>query len=256
MKLHKIQDNLKQREAPTPRQAIFKPTKAQHRVRFVPVAKDQAFYELSSVKLGDSYYTLPFRKTKMNGNKDENNYYTGLIQPVYAYDSNLYTEIKQKDKYIFYVIEVDEDGKAIRNSETGDILQTFYPSPGLGHTIIDGLQKLESGKEPFDNPGIAFRIVKGMNSRTKFNDYSNSYFEDEIFALENWDEFVKEAAEKKMPAKIAERNDVELALRNRLGSSITLAYKTLGQTSASASSGNENEELDEFEKELERDITF
>jgi hypothetical protein len=251
-----LERQLAGREAEQAQTAIFKPTGQENRVRIIPVKEDQVFYELSSVRLNDTYFTLPFRKTKKGEKRHPDNYYTELIGPVYEKDSALYTEVKQKDKYIFYVVEIDSDNRPIPNKKTGDVLQVFYPSPGLGHLIVEKALDLPDGLDPFSNPGVALKVITKKNRNTGFNDYSESHFEDEMFVLENWDELTASAAAKDVPAKLAKRSEVEQALKNRIQNRVALAYTTLGQTTSKASSAAESEdgEYDEFEKGLMSEI--
>lgn len=252
MKLNKVKGQIEGREASKGNMPVFKPVKNLHRVRFIPVRENEAFWELSSIELGGSYYTLPFRKTKQNESKDPNNYYSGLIQPVYGVDQNMYSKIKQRDKYIFFVVEVNDEGDVMPH-ESGEVVQVFFPSPGLGHTIVDGMLNLD-GVEPFDNPGVAFKISKGKDQRTGFPDYSKSSFENKEFDLDNWESICKEAWE--IPqVKLAEREEVELALRNQLGGKIVLPYKTLTNKDLEKSTEGDEEDMDDYEKKLLDEIS-
>lgn len=255
----KISKQTSQKKAKS-RGSIFKPTADTHRVRFIPVNEPQekAFYQFSSVRLNGNYYTMPFRKTGMNESKDPQNYYSGLIQPVYGGDPSLYTSVKLQDKYIFYLVELDESSNIIPNSETGDKLQVFYPSPGLAHDIEDQAEELESkGVEAFGNPGVAFQIVKGISKKTGFNDYSKSSFETSPFNLSNYEELSREAASKEIPSQFSTRKEVEIALKNVVRDRFELPYETLSERSSHhTSSGNdgEDESFDEFQKHLQEQI--
>jgi len=234
--------------------STFKPEKDTTNLILLPSKNenDLPYLRASMAQIGGALFEFSFYKTHKEERRDPDNWYQTLIGTLFDDHPNEYREVSLKDRYVFQVVELGDDGKPVFDKTNETYVKTWKPSPGLGKVVEREIQKLATkGVFPFGLKGPVFTIVKDKNQSTGYPDYAKSVFGEEADITDIKVEVENNITDIKSLLRPNTRAETEFALRSYLEpKGINLVYRTIATGKDLAENVVNEEELDEYEQNL------
>ena len=239
--------------------SVFKPQKDETSIVLLPSSNDGElpYLRASMAEIGGVLFEFPFYKTHKDERRDPENWYQGLIGTLFDKHPAEYRDLSLKDRYIFQVVELDDDGKPVFDKTTQTYVKLWKPSPGLAKVVEkEILRQATKGVVPFGWICPAFVVVKDVSPATGYPDYSKSRFGEKVDISDIKVECENHLKSPKDFLRSSTREEVEFAIRSYLEPrGINLVYRTIstGRALAQAASSSNND-VDAYEENLLAEI--